>query len=56
MPIYGSLKKDNSSITYDQVVGCLSNFEREQEGFIMEVCGVGKIRVERFFVNSFKHL
>jgi hypothetical protein len=37
MPIYGSLKKDNCSITYDQVVGCLSNFEREQEGFVMEV-------------------
>ncbi|KAI6177156.1 hypothetical protein M3Y97_00876100 [Aphelenchoides bicaudatus] len=36
MPIYGSLKKDNCAINYDQIVGCLTNFERE-DGFVMEV-------------------
>lgn len=36
MPIYGALKKDNFPVSYDQLVSCLANFEREQEGFIME--------------------
>jgi Ca2+-binding EF-hand superfamily protein len=36
MPIYGALKKDHCPVSYDQLVGCLTNFEREQEGFIME--------------------
>ncbi|KAI6188165.1 Cuticlin-1 [Aphelenchoides besseyi] len=35
-PIYGALKKEDHPATYDQMVSCLGNFEREQEGYIME--------------------
>jgi hypothetical protein len=36
MPIYAALKKDHCVVSYDQLVNCLTNFEREQEGFILE--------------------
>lgn len=53
MPIYGALKKDNCPVTYDQLVNCLTNFEREQEGYI----GESDLRhILENMGNSFQHL
>ncbi|KAI6240911.1 Cuticlin-1 [Aphelenchoides fujianensis] len=35
-PIYGALKKEDRPAGFDQIVCCLSNFERDAEGYIYE--------------------
>ena len=37
MPIYAAMKKEDAPIGHDAIVSCLANFEREQEGYILEV-------------------